>query len=168
MIGVVGKGRMADVGGGISVRPFRPPDLGEVYEIERASFPSPWPKFYFRLLHLKNPDGFLVAEVDGRIAGYIVVDIEHRIELQNLKLKRYGHILNLAVHRDFRRRGVATALIRRAFKHLRDVGAEGVWLEVRESNLPARRLYSKLGFKVTGRITRYYLNEDAIVMERRL
>ena len=74
--------------------------------------------------------------------------------------------MNLAVNKDVRRQGIGEAIIRAAIKDARDRGGERATLEVRESNMPAIRLYEKLGFKVIAIRRNYYEapSEDALVM----
>ena len=96
---------------------------------------------------------FVVAEVDGVVAGFAVwrgVDVEE------------WELLNIAVGPAFRGRGLGRALI--------DVLPAGrVFLEVRESNANARRLYEQCGFAVIGKRRKYYQHpaEDGIVLERK-
>lgn len=76
------------------------------------------------------------------------------------------HILNLAVHPQHRRRGLARRLLETAMARARDLGAQVAWLEVRPSNHPALNLYHSLGFKKMGRRPRYYedTQEDALLL----
>jgi ribosomal-protein-alanine N-acetyltransferase len=77
-----------------------------------------------------------------------------------------SHILNVAVHPDFRRRGVGAALIGEAVAEARSRDAQLMLLEVRRSNLEARRLYRKFGFEERRLRRNYYgPGEDALVME---
>ena len=76
------------------------------------------------------------------------------------------HILNLAVHPQRRRQGLARGLLSQAMTHARSLGAQVAWLEVRPSNQPALDLYHSLGFKEVGRRPRYYddTQEDALLL----
>lgn len=137
----------------IQVRPMRADEITQIIEIERSSFDNPWPwKRIFPTLSLTA--NILVATADGRVVGYVV----SRIEPPD------GHILNLAVAPAFRRKGIATALMRDAKKRLMErVGT--VYLEVRVGNEPAKRLYEGLSFRqVLVRRNYYSDGEDAIVM----
>ena len=103
-----------------------------------------------------DPIGFetWLAEIDGVPAGFLVVRavVENEIE-----------ILNLAVAPSFRRKGVARRLVQRVFEqHCGDV-----FLEVRESNTAAQKLYESLGFKELSRRPNYYESppEGGIVMK---
>lgn len=136
-------------------------DLEEVLEIERESFPSAWSRqaFYFELTD--NPYGlYLVARVREEIAGYIGVWF----------LMNSAHITNLAVRKEYRRRGYAVELVNEVFTQARLRGIYNVTLEVRHSNLIAQNLYKKLGFKVINIKEGYYRDngEDALVMWRSL
>ena len=77
-----------------------------------------------------------------------------------------GEILNLGVATPQRRGGVGRALVERLLEELRDRGVRVVYLEVRESNAAARRLYESLGFAAVGRRARYYRRpvEDAVIL----
>ena len=100
---------------------------------------------------------FLVAEAaEGRIVGYVVA----------LDAADEGEILNLAVAPVMRRTGLGRALVHQILEALSDRGVRQVFLEVRESNAPARALYAALGFKEVGRRKQYYRRpvEDAIVL----
>jgi ribosomal-protein-alanine N-acetyltransferase len=136
-----------------------PADLDAVMEIERLSFATPWVRQAFadeltrpwaRLELLRDGPG-------GRVLGFcnywLVAD-----EL---------HILNVAVHPDFRKQGHASALARHILDVARQQKARVVSLEVRASNLPARSLYRKLGFREVGMRPKYYADngEDAVLMD---
>jgi ribosomal-protein-alanine N-acetyltransferase len=99
---------------------------------------------------------FLVAEADGLVAGYVVAHCA----------ADEGEILNLGVARAHRRRGVGRALVERVLAQLAARGVRVVYLEVRESNAGARRLYEALGFGEVARRARYYRRpvEDAVVL----
>ena len=141
----------------ISICPMSETDLDEVLSIEADSFPRPWIRNHF-LDELNSPHAFpLVAfGPDNRVIGYIcpmlVID--------------EGHILDVAVDKVFRGKGVGRMLVERALQDCRANGAEFVSLEVRISNQSAIRLYENVGFIKTGRRKAYYENgEDALLME---
>ena len=74
--------------------------------------------------------------------------------------------MNVAVHREWRGKGIGYRLLSKMFEVSIFTGAQTAWLEVRPSNLAARSLYEKAGFKEVGRRPHYYddTHEDAIIM----
>jgi ribosomal-protein-alanine acetyltransferase len=135
---------------------IRPLDGADAEAVERITRLSPeaadWPMGSYSGLPA------WVAESEGRVVGLLVA----RIAADEME------ILNLAVDPESRRRGAGTALVDVALEHGRRAGAARVFLEVRESNLAARRFYERRGFAVTGRRSRYYRQpeEDALLMTR--
>jgi len=98
---------------------------------------------------------FVAVTGDGPV-GYIVAR----------RVQDEGEILNLGVALPVRRRGVGRTLVRRVLTTFAAAGVAAVFLEVRESNLPAQRLYEAFGFQEVGRRRRYYQRpvEDAVVL----
>jgi len=146
-------------------------DLTKVIMINRRCLPENYTYFFFNSILQNYPRTFLVAEVDGDIAGYIMCRVERGFsKLSKLNLTRLGHVISIAVLPEYRRRGIAKALLTRAMKILKEeYGCEEVYLEVRVSNQPAISLYRKLGFDVVKISRRYYVDgEDAYIMARRL
>jgi len=152
----------------LMIRPFTPSDLDSIYDIERRSFPHPWSRFAFRLTYSRNPHGFLVAVADEKVVGYVIAEKMMYREPPGSKMKRSAHLLNIAVDPEFRHRGIGKALMETITTYLRGEGVNGIWLEVRASNLVARSFYSRMGFEERGRRARYYLDEDAVVMMKEL
>ena len=132
--------------------------LARVLRIERASFGSDaWPRKYFLELYRDCRDVFVVAKVGGRIAGYAVACVE----------KHNAEIASLAVHPDYRRRGVADALMRHTLRELGAAGARRVELMVRTGNTAGAQLYRSLGFRRVRRVPRYYEDGgDGFLMAR--
>ncbi len=142
------------------IRPAQSADARRCVAIERVAFSDPWSEAGF-LEALETPAGFgLVAERDGELVGYVLGRIA----------AGEGEILNLAVAPTARRAGVGRALLDAALDLLVRRGGREVFLEVRASNLPARRLYEAAGFRVVGVRPRYYRRpvEDALVLRRAL
>jgi len=140
----------------INILRMKPRHLPEVLSIENASFTTPWSMSAF-LYEMRNPASICyVAEIDSQVAGYIVA--RHVLD--------EAHMFNLAVREDLRRKGIARALIKKTIEDIKRGGCKIIYLEVRESNLPARRLYESFGFKEVGIRRAYYSLpvEDAIVM----
>jgi ribosomal-protein-alanine N-acetyltransferase len=129
-------------------------DLPSVITIERRSFPTPWSLAMF-VLELSKPSGIcLAAEDETGLVGYLVC----------ARFDDVWHLMNVAVHPDHRRRGVATELIERLFEEAGE-GARFT-LEVRVSNGPAIAMYQRFGFRSGGRRRSYYHDngEDALIM----
>jgi ribosomal-protein-alanine N-acetyltransferase len=135
-------------------------DLEEVMAIERASFPYPWSsRFFLEELQVACARS-IIAEADGRIVGYILYWV----------LPDSVDIHNVAVHGDFRRRGLGRLLLSRMMVDARRQSLLRVTLEVRISNGSAQSLYESLGFINTGLRKGYYSDngEDALVMSLQL
>ncbi|MER3446379.1 MAG: ribosomal-protein-alanine N-acetyltransferase [Candidatus Dadabacteria bacterium] len=140
----------------LMIEEMRPSDLDEIMLIEEACFPTPWPRQVFDM-ELKSPRSFVrVTRLNGVIVGYIVAWM----------VCDEIHILNIAVHPDFRRMGIGESMMRYCLDHFLTKGAKYAILEVRRGNTGAKRLYEKLGFKSVGIRRGYYVDtgEDAIVM----
>jgi len=100
---------------------------------------------------------FLVAKVRGRLAGYIATCVE----------RRNAEIVSLAVHPDYRRRGVGAALLRRTLKRLSGTGVRRAELMVRTGNRAGAQLYRTFGFRRVRTVARYYEDGgDGFLMAR--
>lgn len=132
-------------------------DIDAVQEVERASFPIPWPANAFRHELTQNKNAhYIIAKEGDHIVGYAGLW---------LSLDE-AHITTFAVLPDYRRRKIGERMLLSLFDRAEKLGAEWLTLEVRASNLPAQRLYEKYGFRPAGIRRRYYSdnNEDAIIM----
>jgi ribosomal-protein-alanine N-acetyltransferase len=141
------------------IRPASPADAPALSAIERRCFSDPWSSAGFREA-IAVPGGFgLIVERPGPvIAGYLL----------GRQACSEGEVLNLAVDPPERRRGLGAALLREGLEYLTRQGVEQVFLEVRESNQAALRLYQSHGFRVVGMRSGYYRNppENAVVLRR--
>ena len=101
---------------------------------------------------------WLVALEDDRVAGYV----------GSQSVLGETDMMNIAVHPDFRRRGIAEALVVRLIEELKIRGNHSLMLEVRVSNAAARSLYEKMGFQQVGLRKNYYRNpkEDACILRK--
>lgn len=135
-------------------------DLDQIIQIEQDAFVTPW---HVESLEagLKRPRTVFIALRQGeRILGYgltwLVAD-----EM---------HILKLAVHKDFRRRGYGSMLIAETLRRGRDQSAHIAWLEVRPTNNAAQEMYKANGFRTAFLRKKYYSDtgEDAIILVRNL
>ena len=129
-----------------------------VAELEKICFSDPWSENSVAS-ELKNKLAlWLVAEDEGRVAGYI----------GSQTCTDESDVMNVAVHPDFRRRGIAEALVNALVDELKAIESRCLTLEVRASNVPAISLYEKLGFAQIGRRKNYYRNprEDALILRK--
>jgi ribosomal-protein-alanine N-acetyltransferase len=151
-------------------RMFNPSDLEGVMRINRECLPENYSTLFFMNIYKRFPDAFIVAEVNGELAGYIMCRIETGIpSFKLLGITKKGHVISIAVLPEHHRKGVAFNLIKEGLKAMVNYTAKECYLEVRESNIPAIRLYEKLGFETTRTIRNYYADgEDAFVMAREL
>jgi ribosomal-protein-alanine N-acetyltransferase len=141
----------------ISVELMKVDDLAEVQVIERESFTTPWPPHAYRQeLETNRLAHYIVARCGDVIVGFAGIWL----------LVDEAHVTTFATRRSWRRQGIGERLILALLDLARTRGAHEATLEVRPSNMPARRLYEKYGFKVVGVRPRYYSddNEDALIM----
>ena len=169
-------------------------DIDQVIEVNLRSLPENYWYGFYQYILSEWGDLFLVAEIGGKIVGYMMNRVEetHDRVLMGLENElepahkrsgpldvfkrvfsgsaRVGHVISIAVLQEYRRRGIGSALMSEAlniFEEKYDV--DSVYLEVRVSNQPAINMYEKFGF-VKARIIRGYYRdgEDAYVMVKRL
>jgi len=136
----------------VIIRTVRREEISSVYEIERISFKQPYPQSFLESLLIIAGDLFLVAKVKERVIGYAVALLRGGV---------LGHVISIAVHPDFRKRGVGAALLKELLSRLRSKGAQFVRLEVRISNRAAIKLYKKFGFKEIYLVPNYYPDGEA-------
>ncbi|HEX9061842.1 MAG TPA: ribosomal protein S18-alanine N-acetyltransferase [Clostridia bacterium] len=130
--------------------------IDDVLIVERLSFRIPWSKASF-IDELKNGlSVYIIARVNGKIAGYAGM----------WKVVDEGHITNIAVHPEYRRNGIGSALLEKLIEFSVSQNIKRMTLEVRKSNMYARKLYEKYGFLDGGFRKAYYAdnNEDAVIM----
>lgn len=140
-----------------TIRPATSADIPAIMALARESpTAAHWStQQYEKLFSATRPERLvLVADEAGAVKAFVVA----------LAAGPEWEVENIVVATTARRRRLATRLITELIEQARDRGAAQLWLEVRESNLPARGLYQSLGFVECGRRTRYYSNpvEDAV------
>jgi [ribosomal protein S18]-alanine N-acetyltransferase len=155
----VGSDARASPGGvTIVVAPAVEGDLPEVSAMERACYSDPWAPSAFVGLHDNPAVHFAVArtEARGAVAGYVVAWF----------VADEGELANLAVTPGARRRGIGRALLDSVLADATTRGVRSLYLEVRESNAAARKLYASRDFVEIGRRKGYYRSpqEDALIL----
>lgn len=141
---------------GVIIRDMWWSDIPRILKIERMSFSTPWTEMAF-LNEIYNPTSInKVAVYENEIVAYICAN----------SVIDEGHILNIAVYPDMRRRGIAVALLKNVVEELKKKSCKSLYLEVRASNISAIRFYENYGFVSVGIRKNYYTSprEDAVVM----
>ena len=139
-------------------------DLDKIYFIERDSFPEPWSKTFFTYF-IDSPDSIFLVAVEEDVIGYIICSIE----LLNAFNKRFniGHLQNLAVQKEYRRRKIASNLLNTLLEEISKYKPLTIYLEVACSNQAAVQLYLKFNFTIISVIQKYYRkNGDAYLMAK--
>lgn len=132
--------------------------VAQIAQLEKICFSDPWSEKSVAS-ELNNPLALWLTAVEGeRVTGYI----------GSQTVMDETDMMNVAVHPDFRRRGIAEALVNELVARLKSRESRSLTLEVRASNLSAITLYEKLGFSQIGRRKNYYRNprEDALILRK--
>jgi ribosomal-protein-alanine N-acetyltransferase len=140
----------------ITISLMRPRDLPEVMELERESFTWPWSEEFFLDELSRDFSYIFLAKGPGGLVGFICFWV----------LVDEMHILNVAVRKNYRRKGIAGTLAMEAMKFAKAHGARSATLEVREKNTAAIKLYEKMGFVRAGLRRNYYDSprDNAVIM----
>ena len=144
----------------IEIKKMEAQHVPAVAELEILCFSDPWSEKSIAY-ELTNPLSlWLVAEVDGVLAGYI----------GSQTVPPESDVMNVAVSPAYRRQGIAETLVNALVEALKAADNESLTLEVRASNAPAIALYEKLGFVTVGKRPNYYRNpkEDAWILRKTL
>ena len=137
----------------VTVVPMEPAHIPAIAQIERECFSTPWSEAALTEELTLPAAHFVTALADGTVTGYMGMQVAGDV----------GYVCNVAVSPDFRRRGVASALIQAQINYAAEHGIQELSLEVRSSNTPARTLYEKMGFVHLGTRPHFYRDpeEDA-------
>ena len=143
---------------GVQIDYMQESDLPEVMEIEQRSFSCPWSEASFR-------EGLR----QGNHHVYFLVIRHHQNPIAFINfwvVEDDAHIANFAVSPDYRNRGVGKYLFAESLAHIRKLGGDRVFLEVRVSNIQAQHLYKQFGFRIVSIREKYYIDnhEDAYVL----
>lgn len=134
--------------------------VAPIAALEKLCFSDPWSENSIAYELTSRLSYWLVAVENGEVVGYI----------GSQSVLGESDVMNVAVHPDHRRKGVAEALVLALAKDLKERDNVCLTLEVRVSNEPAIALYEKLGFTQVGRRPNYYRNprEDALILRKTL
>lgn len=143
----------------ISLRPAVQADLRAICAIDEASFTQPWQPHTFEQALNDLKYIVLVAQSHEIVCGFGVA----------FTVGDEGEIATFAVDEAMRGRGVGEAIFQELLAQCTSRDARTVFLEVRQSNLSAQRLYKRFGFEVVGQRANYYADgETALIMKKRL
>ena len=132
--------------------------VAQVAELETLCFSDPWSERSVASELENKLSYWLVAVEDDRVAGYV----------GSQTVMGETDMMNIAVHPDFRRRGIGESLVNALVERLKTMDSHCLTLEVRASNVPAIALYEKMGFQQIGLRKNYYRNpkEDALILRK--
>ena len=138
----------------IKVENMKAEHINEVENIEKICFANPWSRDDLEQQLNLDTSHFAVATLDGNVVGYMGLQI----------FSGEGYVTNVAVLPEYRRQGIAKMLIEKQLQNEMSF----ITLEVRESNLPAIKLYESCGFENVGIRPKFYSNptENAIIMTK--
>ena len=141
-------------------------DIIPVMEINLSTLPEHYSDYFYESLLEELPEAFIVAEISGKVIGYIMCKMEHGFSnFKKLGFVKKGHVVSIAVMDEHRGKGFGSAIVNEGINGVKIRQCSELYLEVRCSNNDAVRLYEKLGFSVIQRLKAYYRDgEDAYVM----
>ena len=130
----------------------------QIAELEKICFNDPW------------SENSIASELDNRLSCWLVAIADDKVVgyVGSQTVLGETDMMNIAIHPDNRKQGIATELINALIEALNERGSHSLMLEVRASNEPAKSLYLKLGFEVVGIRKNYYRNprEDALILRK--
>jgi len=152
--------------GNCIIRRCDPTDIIPVMEINLKTLPEHYSDYFYESLLDELPEAFLVAEISGKLIGYIMCKMEYGFSnFKKLGFVKKGHVVSVAVIDEHRGKGIGSELVNESLKGVKMRQCGEMYLEVRCSNNDAVRLYEKLGFSMNQRLKTYYRDgEDAYLM----
>ena len=130
----------------------------QIAELEKICFNDAW------------SENSIASELDNRLAFWLVAEEDDQVigYVGSQTVLGETDMMNIAIHPDHRKRGIATELIEALIRGLTERGSHSLMLEVRASNEPAKALYTKMGFESVGVRKNYYRNprEDALILRK--
>jgi ribosomal-protein-alanine N-acetyltransferase len=156
--------------GDYQIRRCEREDIQAVVGINTETLPEHYSDYFYYEILAEFPETFLVAEIEGSIAGYVMCRIEYGFShLKRLGLARKGHVVSIAVKEPHRGKGVGTGLMRASQDAMAEKAATESYLEVRVTNAEAITLYQRLGYSISSRLEAYYKDgEAALVMATKI
>jgi ribosomal-protein-alanine N-acetyltransferase len=141
-------------------------DLQAVIEINMTTLPEHYSDYFFESILRELQEAFIVAELDGKIVGYIMCKIEFGFSnFRKLGFVKKGHVVSVAVLEEHRGKNIGKALMLEGINGVMHRKADEIYLEVRVSNTSAINMYQKLRFEIKSRLRSYYRDgEDAYLM----
>ncbi len=144
-------------------------DIWEVMGVNETTLPEHYTPEFYREIYDNFPDGFLVVKLNGKVVGYEMNRLERGLSNFGFNFVKKGHVVSIAVVEEHRNKGLGTALLEESMNKMKEKGCSEIYLEVRNSNEPALKLYKKLGFTVIRTIPYYYSDgENAYAMAKKL
>jgi len=152
--------------GNCIIRRCDPTDIIPVMEINLKTLPEHYSDYFYESLLDELPEAFLIAEISGKLIGYIMCKTEYGFSnFKKLGFVKKGHVVSVAVIDEHRGKGIGSELVNESLKGVKMRQCGEMYLEVRCSNTDAVRLYEKLGFSINQRLKTYYRDgEDAYLM----
>ena len=140
------------------IEPMNASHVAQIAQLEKLCFSDPW------------SERSVASELDNKLAYWLVATEGETVAgyIGSQTVLEETDMMNVAVHPDHRRKGIAEALVNALVEALKNQGSHCLTLEVRASNAPAIALYEKLGFTEIGRRKNYYRNprEDALILRK--
>jgi len=152
--------------GNCIIRRCDPTDIIPVMEINLKTLPEHYSDYFYESLLDELPEAFLVAEISGKLVGYIMCKMEYGFSnFKKLGFVKKGHVVSVAVIDEYRGKGIGSELVNESLKGVKMRQCGEMYLEVRCSNNDDVRLYEKLAFSINQRLKTYYRDgEDAYLM----
>ena len=152
--------------GNCIIRRCDPTDIIPVMEINLKTLPEHYSDYFYESLLDELPEAFLIAEISGKLVGYIMCKTEYGFSnFKKLGFVKKGHVVSVAVIDEHRGKGFGSELVNESLKGVKMRQCGEMYLEVRCSNTDAVKLYEKLGFSINQRLKTYYRDgEDAYLM----
>jgi ribosomal-protein-alanine N-acetyltransferase len=138
------------------IRKFEPTDMFSVIKLASITLPEQYNPSLFNFFYETYPKGFIVAEMNHKIIGFII-----GVQIKPERSK----ILMLSVFKDYRRQGIGSKLLAEFLTSISNNKIKTVALEVRTDNKKAIKFYQKYGFNIKKKLSKFYQNEeDAFTM----